>query len=494
MKSTAWWSCCKMRQEPLIYEISRPGRVGCTLPCADVPETDIELALPEGGVRDELPLPEVSELDVVRHFTHLSQKQISIDSSFYPLGSCTMKYNPKVNDRIAAMPGFSLIHPLQPEKTVQGALALMYEMEQYLAEIAGMDAVTLQPLAGAQGELTGVMIIKAYHTSRGDDARKVILVPDSAHGTNPATAARVGYKVKKVPSNERGMVDVEALKGLLGPDVAGMMLTNPNTLGLFESNVVEICRLVHDAGALMYCDGANMNAIMGKARPGDMGFDVMHFNLHKTFSTPHGGGGPGSGPVAVKEFLKPFLPVPVVEKNVQDYRLNYDKPQSIGRVHSFYGNFLVMVKAYAYIRSMGFEGLREASEMAVLNANYIMAKLKDVYPVPYNKLCMHEFVATAKEHKKRGVKALDIGKRLLDMGFHAPTVYFPLIVDEALMIEPTETESKDTLDAFIEAMLEIDRESKESPDMVTHAPHNAPIKRVDEVTAARKPKLTCFGE
>lgn len=483
-----------MKQEPLIYELSRPGRVGCTLPVVDVPETDIAHALPEGGIREALPLPEVSELDVVRHFTHLSERQISVDSSFYPLGSCTMKYNPKINERIASMPGFAMLHPLQPKKTVQGALALMYELQEYLAEIAGMDAVTLQPLAGAQGELTGMMIVKAYHESRGDSARKVILVPDSAHGTNPATAARVGFQIQKIPSNERGLVDVEALKKLLGPHIAGLMLTNPNTLGLFESDIVEICKLVREAGALMYCDGANMNAIMGKARPGDMCFDVMHFNLHKTFSTPHGGGGPGSGPVAVKEFLEPFLPTPVIEKDDQEYRLNFNKPQSIGRVHSFYGNFLVMVKAYAYIRSLGSEGIREASEIAVLNANYIRVKLKDVYPVPYDRYCMHEFVATAKEHKKRGVRALDIGKRLLDMGFHAPTVYFPLIVEEALMVEPTETESKETLDAFINAMIEIDRESKEHPDMVAHAPYNTPISRVDEVTAARKPRLTCIGE
>ncbi|MEN6371448.1 MAG: aminomethyl-transferring glycine dehydrogenase subunit GcvPB [Armatimonadota bacterium] len=483
-----------MKQEPLIYELSKPGRVGCTMPVNDVPEVDVALSLPEGSVRESLPLPEVSELDVVRHFTHLSENQISVDNSFYPLGSCTMKYNPKINERIANMPGFTMLHPLQPEKTVQGALALMYELQQYLAEIGGMDAVTLQPLAGAQGELTGMKIVKAYHESRGDSERKIILVPDSAHGTNPATAARVGFQIQKIPSDDKGLVDIDALKNLLGPNIAGMMLTNPNTLGLFESNALEICKMVHDAGALMYCDGANMNAIIGKACPGDMGFDVMHFNLHKTFSTPHGGGGPGSGPVAVKKFLIPFLPTPIVEKDDQEYKLNFDIPQSIGRVHSFYGNFLVMVKAYAYIRSLGFEGIKETSEIAVLNANYIRAKLREIYPVPFDRYCMHEFVATAREHKKRGVRALDIGKRLLDMGFHAPTVYFPLIVDEAMMVEPTESESKETLDAFIEAMIEIDRESKENPEIVAHAPHNTPISRVDEVTAARKPKLTWIGE
>jgi glycine dehydrogenase subunit 2 len=460
----------------------------------DVPETSIENALPEGGVRKELPLPEVSELDIVRHFKHLAHQQYSVDGNFYPLGSCTMKYNPKVNERIAGLRGFTALHPFQPEETVQGALALMYELQEYLAEIAGMDAVTLQPVAGAHGEYTGVAIIKAYHESRGDDARKVILVPDSAHGTNPATAGRLGYDIQKIPSNERGLVDIDALKGLLGPHVAGLMLTNPNTLGLFESNAVTICNMVSESGALLYCDGANMNAIMGKARPGDMCFDVMHFNLHKTFSTPHGGGGPGSGPVAVKEYLRPFLPAPVVEKVGDKFVLNSDKPQSIGRVHSFYGNFLVMVKAYAYIRSLGAKGLREASEIAVLNANYMMAKLKDVYPVPYDRHCMHEFVATADEHKKRGVKALDIAKRLLDLGFHAPTIYFPLIVHEAMMIEPTESESKETLDAFIDAMLQIDRESKEDPEMVEHAPYTLPVKRLDEVAAARKPKLTCLGE
>jgi len=468
--------------------------MGTTLPEVDVPEISIENALPEGGIRKDLPLPSVSELDVIRHFTHLSERQISVDSSFYPLGSCTMKYNPRVNERISRLPGFTSVHPLQPEETVQGALTLMYELERYLAEIAGMDAVSLQPVAGAQGELAGMMVVRAYHQSREDDARTTVLVPDSSHGTNPATAARVGFQIAKIPSNERGTVDIDALKGMLGPNIAGLMLTNPNTLGLFETDVVKICEMVHDAGALLYCDGANMNAILGKARPGDMCFDVMHFNLHKTFSTPHGGGGPGAGPIAVKDFLKPFLPVPVIEKDGNRYWLNYDKPQSIGRLHSFYGNFLVMVKAFAYIRMLGAEGMREVSENAVLNANYIMSKLKDIYPVPYDRYCMHEFVATAKEHKKRGVKALDIAKRLLDMGFHAPTVYFPLIVEEALMIEPTETESKETLDAFIQAMIEIDRESREDPDMVAHAPYNTPITRVDEVGAARKPKLTCFGE
>jgi glycine dehydrogenase subunit 2 len=482
------------REEHLIYDLSRSGRVGTTLPEIDVPETSIDKGLPAGAVRKNLPLPELSELDVVRHFTHLSQRQFSVDSNFYPLGSCTMKYNPKVNEYISRLPGFAALHPLQSEDTVQGALAMMYELQEYLAEIAGMDAITLQPVAGAHGEMTGVMIIKAYHNSRGDTARKVILVPDSSHGTNPATASRVGYQIRKVPSDEHGTVDIEALKKELGPDVAGLMLTNPNTLGLFEPNVVKICKLVNEAGALLYCDGANMNAILGKARPGDMCFDVMHFNLHKTFSTPHGGGGPGSGPVAVKKYLEPFLPSPVVKKDGDRFVLDYNRPQSIGRVHSFFGNFLVMVKAYAYIRTLGAEGMREVSETAVLNANYIKALVQDTYKVPFDRYCMHEFVASASEQKKLGVKALDIAKRLLDMGFHAPTIYFPLIVEEALMVEPTETESKETLDAFANALIEIDRESKKDPEMVEHAPYNTPIKRVDEVGAARKPKLTCIGE
>lgn len=459
-----------------------------------MPETSVARNLPEGTVRDILELPEVYELDVARHFMHLSHHQFSIDSQFYPLGSCTMKYNPKVNERIARLPGFAAIHPLAPDEIAQGALGLMYELERYLAEIGGMDAATLQPAAGALGELTGMLMVRAYHQSRQDTARTVVLVPDSAHGTNPATARRCGFDIRKLPSNTSGRVDMEALKSLIGPDVAGLMLTNPNTLGLFETDVVEISHLVHDAGALMYCDGANMNAILGRARPGDMGFDVMHFNLHKTFSTPHGGGGPGAGPVAVKEFLKPFLPIPIIEKTGDGYTLSNDYPQTIGRLHSFYGNFLVMVRAFAYIRSLGTEGIREVSDIAVLNANYLMAKLRDAYPVPYGERCMHEFVSSAKSHRKRGVRALDIAKRLLDYGMHPPTVYFPLIVEEALMVEPTETESKETLDRFIAAMLEIDKESIDDAEKIRNAPHNMPVRRVNETIAARRPILTCFGE
>lgn len=479
-----------MSEEPLLYELSSPGRVGCTLPTLDVPESPI----PDGMERRELDLPEVHEPDIMRHFVHLSQRQFCIDCNFYPLGSCTMKYNPKVNERIASLTGFSAIHPLQPVETVQGALALLHEVETYLAEIGGMDAVTLQPAAGAQGELCGMLIVRSYHRSRGDDQRKIMLVPDSAHGTNPATAARCGFRVSKLKSNPEGTVDLDALKSMLGPDVAGLMLTNPNTLGLFEPHVAEICRLVHDAGGLVYCDGANMNAILGHARPGDLGFDVMHFNLHKTFSTPHGGGGPGAGPVAVKEFLRPFLPLPVIEESGGHFTLSEDRPLTIGRLHSFYGNFLVMVRALAYIRSLGAEGMTEVSENAVLNANYLMAKLKDTYPVPYGRHCMHEFVATAREFRKQGIRALDIAKRLLDYGFHPPTIYFPLIADEALMIEPTETESKETLDAFIAAMLQIAREINEEPETVKSAPHSTPVRRVDEVTAARRPILTCVGD
>lgn len=479
-----------MKTEPVIYELSKKGRRGCSLPEIDVPET----AIPEDIARGELKLPEVAEIDVVRHFTHLASRQICIDSNFYPLGSCTMKYNPKVNERTASLEGFTNLHPLQPEDTCQGALRIMYELGNYLAEIGGMDSVTLQPAAGALGELCGIMMIKAYHISRGDSARRVILVPDSAHGTNPATAAMAGFQIKKVPSNDRGTVDIAALEDALGDDVAGMMLTNPNTLGLFEYDVETICRLVHEAGGLMYGDGANMNAVLGRYRPGDVGFDAMHFNLHKTFSTPHGGGGPGSGPVGVKSHLEPFLPAPVVIKNGNTYSLDYNRPQSIGRLHSFYGNFLVMVRAYTYIRSLGPDGLRQAAESAVVNANYLMAKLRSVYEVPYDHLCMHEFVASASKHKKLGVRALDIAKRLLDMGFHAPTVYFPLIVDEALMIEPTETESKETLDEFVSAMFQIDKEARENPDILKTAPHNMPVSRVDETTAARRPNLAWSGE
>ncbi len=480
---------------PLIFEIGSPGRTAAALPENDVPAQRVEEMLPPAMLREEpAGLPEVSELDLVRHYTGLSRKNYGVDTGFYPLGSCTMKYNPKVNEDVAALAGFSGLHPYLPGELCQGALQLMYELEKYLCEIAGMDRFTLQPAAGAHGELTGMLIIRAYHMQRGDARRNKVLVPDSAHGTNPATAAMCGYKTVEIKSDSRGGVDLDDLRRLVGDDTAGLMLTNPNTLGLFDENIAQIARIVHEAGGLVYCDGANMNAIMGIARPGDMGFDVVHFNLHKTFSTPHGGGGPGSGPVGVKDILVPYLPRPLVEcrdngTGGKEYYLDYGGEQSIGRVKAFYGNFGVMVKAYAYIRMLGATGLKEASRYAVLNANYLKEKLKDTYHLPYDRTCMHEFVLSARNLKDTGVRALDIAKRLLDYGYHPPTVYFPLIVEEALMIEPTETESKETLDRFAEAMQRIAREAVENPELVTGAPRCTPVQRLDEVTAARKPVL-----
>ncbi len=476
------------KEQALIFELSRPGRVAYSLPELDVPETDVTEEIPAGMLREEpAELPEVSELDLVRHYTALSRRNYGIDNGFYPLGSCTMKYNPKVHEDVARLPGFAHIHPYQPEESVQGALQLMYELQEYLAEISGMEKVTLQPAAGAQGEFVGLMLIRAYHESRGEGHRNKVIVPDSAHGTNPASASVAGYESITVKSNEKGLVDLEALKQVVGNDTAALMLTNPNTLGLFEEEIREIAAVVHEAGGLLYYDGANANAILGIVRPGDMGFDVVHFNLHKTFTTPHGGGGPGSGPVGVKKDLVPFLPTPVIEKGEDGYRLNYDLPQSIGRVKGFYGNFGINVRAYAYIRTMGAEGLRQVSENAVLNANYVLKKLEPYYERPFSQMCMHEFVLSGKRQKKLGVRTLDIAKRLLDFGIHPPTIYFPLIVDECLMIEPTETESKETLDHFIEVMIQIAKEVEENPDLVLEAPHNTVVKRLDEVTAARKP-------
>lgn len=476
---------------PLIFERSRAGRKAYSLPERDVPVKDLRDLLPSWALRKEAAaLPEVSEVDLVRHYTKLSERNHGVDVGFYPLGSCTMKYNPKVNEDAASLPGFNHIHPYQPEEHVQGALELMYELGRYLCEIGGMDEVSLQPAAGAHGELTGLMIIKAYHKSRGDGGRRTkVIVPDSAHGTNPASAAFCGYTVVEVKSDERGGVDLHSLRAALSGEVAALMLTNPNTLGLFDENIVEIERMVHAAGGLLYCDGANMNAIMGKARPGDMGFDVLHFNLHKTFSTPHGGGGPGSGPVAVKKALAPFLPVPVIEKRGDRFTLNYDRPQSIGKVKAFYGNFNVMVKAYAYIRALGARGLREASENAVLNANYLMRRLAPYYYLPYDRHCKHEFVLSASYQLPAGVHTTDIAKMLLDYGFHAPTVYFPLIVKEAIMVEPTETESKETLDAFVDAMVEIAQLAEKDPEVLHSAPHKMVVGRLDDVTAARRPVL-----
>lgn len=474
---------------PLIFERSTPGRRGYRLPELDVPETPLEELIPQEYLRTEPPaLPEVSELEVVRHYTQLSRRNHGVDVGFYPLGSCTMKYNPRVHEDLVSLPGLSAIHPYQPEETVQGALELIYNLSEHLAAIAGLAKTSLQPAAGAHGELSGLMVIKAYHNHRGEGHRTEMLVPDSAHGTNPASCAMVGYKVVEVPSNERGGVDVEALKKLVGPNTAGLMLTNPNTLGLFDENICQIAQIVHEAGGLLYYDGANANAIMGVVRPGDTGFDVVHFNLHKTFSTPHGGGGPGAGPIVVSGKLAPFLPGPVVQKDGDQFRLVMPE-HSVGRVRSFYGNFLVYAKAYAYILSHGPQGLREVSATAVLNANYVMNKLKDVFELPYERICMHEFVLSGSHLKKYGVRTLDLAKRLSDYGFHAPTVYFPLIVDEAIMIEPTETEAKSTLDEFIEVMRQIAEEAKENPEMLTSAPHNTPVKRVDEARAARHPVL-----
>lgn len=474
----------------LIFEISKPGRTAYRLPENDVPPVELSDLIPQSMLREkEAELPEVSEVDVVRHFTLLSQKNYGVDSGFYPLGSCTMKYNPKINEDMAGLKGFSDIHPYQPEETVQGALELMYNLERQLAEVTGMEAVTLQPAAGAHGEMTGLMIIKAYHENRGDFKRKKIIVPDSAHGTNPASAMVVGFDVVEIESNETGDVDLENLKAALNDEVAGLMLTNPSTLGLFEKNIKEIADLVHEAGGLLYYDGANTNAIMGITRPGDMGFDVVHLNLHKTFSTPHGGGGPGSGPVGVRKDLVEFLPSPVIVKKDEEYVLDYNKPLSIGKVKAFYGNFGVNVRAYTYILSMGAEGLKKASQWAVLNANYMMEKLKEHYYLPVDRTCKHEFVLGGLKGSELEVSTLDVAKRLLDYGYHPPTIYFPLIVKNAIMIEPTETESKETMDEFIDVMLKIAKEAEENPELLKSAPHNTRVRRLDEVKAARTPVL-----
>ncbi|KKK33214.1 glycine dehydrogenase [Mesobacillus campisalis] len=474
----------------LIFELSSPGRVGYSLPEMDVPEADLSELLPEGYLREEeAELPEVSELDIMRHYTALSKRNHGVDSGFYPLGSCTMKYNPKINENVARYNGFAHVHPLQDESSVQGALELMYDLQQHLIEITGMDEVTLQPAAGAHGEWTGLMMIRAFHESNGDLERTKVIVPDSAHGTNPASATVAGFETVTVKSNEDGLVDLEDLKKVVGPDTAALMLTNPNTLGLFEEHIVEMAEIVHGAGGKLYYDGANLNAVLSKARPGDMGFDVVHLNLHKTFTGPHGGGGPGSGPVGVKSDLIPYLPKPILTKQDDQYVFDYDRPQSIGRVKPFYGNFGINVRAYTYIRSMGPDGLKAVTEYAVLNANYMMRRLAEHYDLPYDKHCKHEFVLSGRRQKKLGVRTLDIAKRLLDFGYHPPTIYFPLNVEECIMIEPTETESKETLDAFIDAMIQIAREAEENPEIVQEAPHSTVIGRLDEATAARKPVL-----
>jgi glycine dehydrogenase subunit 2 len=479
--------------EPLVYELSSPGRSGVPLPESDVPET----ALPEGFLRDDLPLPEISEIDVVRHFVRLSQLNHGVDTGFYPLGSCTMKYNPKVNENVARLNGFALSHPMQDPDTAQGNLALMYAVQDWLKEIGGFAGVSLQPAAGAHGELTGILIIRAYHLDRGDTDRTKIFIPDSAHGTNPASTTMSGMEVIEIPSDARGNVDLEVLKSHCDECVAGLMLTNPNTLGLFEEHVREVIELIHSCGGLVYGDGANMNALLGVVRPGDLGFDVLHYNLHKTFSTPHGGGGPGSGPVGVAEHLVEFLPGPIVdiveegdEVTPPLYGLVHP-PKSIGRVKAFHGHFGVIVRAYAYMRVQGKSGLRAISDHAVLNANYLRMKLKDTYNVPFNRICMHEFVAEGCWEDAPDIHALDIAKRLMDFGFHPPTNYFPLIVHEALMIEPTETESMETLDAFVEAMLAIAEEAKVDPEVLQTAPHTTPFGRLDEVKAAKELVLCC---
>ncbi len=479
-----------MKDQPLIFEISKSGRIGYSLPDLDVPEENIDQLIPSDYLRTEdAELPEVSELDIMRHYTALSKRNHGVDSGFYPLGSCTMKYNPKINENVARLTGFSYIHPLQDEATVQGAMELMYDLSEHLKEITGMDAVTLQPSAGAHGEWTGLMMIRAYHEANGEKHRTQVIVPDSAHGTNPASATVAGFETVTVRSDQNGLVDLDDLKRVVGENTAALMLTNPNTLGLFEEHIVEMAEIVHSVGGKLYYDGANLNAILGKARPGDMGFDVVHLNLHKTFTGPHGGGGPGSGPVGVKKELIPFLPKPVLVKDENGFRFDEDRPQSIGRVKSFYGNFGINVRAYTYIRSMGPDGLKAVSENAVLNANYMLKKLAPYYEMPYDRICKHEFVLSAKRQKKLGVRALDIAKRLLDFGYHPPTIYFPLNVEECMMIEPTETESKETLDAFIEAMIQIAKEAEEEPEIVQEAPHTTVVKRLDETLAARNPIL-----
>ncbi len=480
-------------EKALIFELSKPGRTAYSLPECDVPETDPAEGIPAALLRTSpAALPEVSEVDVIRHYTELSRRNFGVDNGFYPLGSCTMKYNPKLNEDAARLPGFARIHPYQPESSVQGALELLYTLQQDLAALTGMDAVTLQPAAGAHGEWTGLMLIRAYHESRGERRTKV-LVPDSSHGTNPASATTAGFETLTIPSDAGGMVDLEALRAAVGPDTAALMLTNPSTLGLFERHIVEIAEIVHEAGGLLYYDGANSNAIMGITRPGDMGFDVVHLNLHKTMSTPHGGGGPGAGPVGVKEKLVPFLPKPVVGRRAEDgtYFWDWDRPASIGRVKSYYGNFGILVRAYAYIRSYGPEGLKRVSECAVLNANYMRKRLEPYFHVPYPGVCKHEFVLSGKNLKQYGVRTLDVAKRLLDFGYHPPTIYFPLNVEECIMIEPTETESKETLDGFIDTMIQIVEEAAHDPELVKNAPYETVVKRLDETTAARKPVLNC---
>jgi len=471
----------------LIYEKSQPGRRGLGVPKPDLPVP----AVPESLRRKEPPrLPELAEPEVLRHFTELSRRNFGIDTGFYPLGSCTMKYNPRINERLVGLPGFASLHPLVEDDAAQGALELEWNLQEILLEVTGLDAVSLQPAAGSQGELTGLMLFRAYFADRGEgEQRRKIVIPDTAHGTNPASVTMAGFELTHVKTDARGNIDVEDLRAKVDGETAGLMLTNPSTLGLFDENIEEIERIFHGAGALMYYDGANLNAVCGISRPGDMGFDVVHINLHKTFSQPHGGGGPGGGPIAVRGILEPYLPVPVVVRENGTFRLEHDRPKTIGKVRGFSGPFGVFVRSYAFMRSYG-PGLREMSEVAVLNANYLLAQLKDAYDLPYERLCMHEFVLSARALKKEhGISALDVAKRLMDYGFHPPTVYFPLVVPEALMIEPTESEAKETLDAFIDAMRAIAREAAEEPELLRDAPHDRPVRRLDEVRAAKQPVL-----
>ena len=474
-----------MSHHYLLPDISQPGKIGCSLPTLDVSPAELP---PKELLRQELELPEVSEVELMRYFTALSKLNYGVDTGFYPLGSCTMKYNPKWHEDVAKLPGFASIHPYQPEESVQGALQLMFELQEYLAEITGMSATSLVPIAGAHGELTSLLMVKAYHQDRGDKARRKILLTDSSHGTNPASVVMCGFEIGVVASDNEGNVDMKSLESVMNEEVAALTLTMPTTLGLFDPQIVEISQLVHERGGLLGADGANLNAFVGRVKFGELGYDYVQLNLHKTFSTPHGGGGPGSGPVCAKENLSDFLPSPLVTKDNGRYAfVSADK--SIGRIANFYGNFGVMVKAYAYIRSLGAEGLKEVSENAVLNANYLKEGLKPYYYLPYDRTCMHEVVFSGKQQKAKGVHTIDIAKRLLDYGLHPPTVYFPLIVDEALMTEPTETESKQTLDAYIEAMKEIARDADENPEILHTAPHSTPVRRLDDVRAARNPDL-----
>jgi glycine dehydrogenase subunit 2 len=471
--------------EPLLSELSSPGRATAYLPPLDVPASPLPAT-----ARATIGLPEVSEIDVVRHFTRLSRLNYSIDQGLYPLGSCTMKYNPRLNEAVARLAGLLLIHPLQDESTVQGALELLWELQHDLASIAGMAACSVQPAAGAHGELTGVLMIWAYHRDRGESHRNVIVVPESAHGTNPATAAMVGYEVVAVPSNARGNVDLDALRAAMNDRVAGLMITNPNTLGLFEEDILDIAQIVHDAGGLIYCDGANMNALLGIAKPGELGMDILHYNLHKTFSTPHGGGGPGAGAAAVVEALEPYLPTPMIARRDDgSFGFDHDRPRSIGRIHGFYGNFGNAVRGYAYIKAHGRDGLEDVSRTAVLNANYLRAALKDTYDSPFDRTAMHETILSGRRQAARGARTLDIAKRLMDYGYHPPTIYFPLTVPEAMLIEPTETESQASLDGFVDAMRAIDAEATADPEQLAGAPYTTPVRRLDEASAARRPKL-----